>query len=377
MTDLGLALAADDDEFKVTREGSTVGTLDYMSPEQARDSRSTDIRSDIYSLGCTAYHMLAGKPPFAEGGLGERLLKHIEVPPPDVRQFNPAVSSAFWAVLRKMLAKKPEERHATPGELLAELRRIPATGADTDDVDPPSRPARRPPPTPSSSEQFEPPAELADLSRRHSGLTPPPTPSPSSSEIGPSPVTPEQARAAAKFHERAVQVLAEGGGDDYARQLLGNCLKLDPFNPTYRQTLRELNRKSSGSRLGRWLGSLAVKARMRAARGSDPRKVLEHGEEVLARQPADVETHLAMAEAAERLGLPDLALWLLEQGREQAPNDPELLRALAALHERRKDWRQAIALWERVRRLQPDDHDIQRKINELSVRDHLARGLRR
>ena len=63
LTDLGLARLVDDEEFKVTRDGSTVGTIDYLSPEQARDSRSADIRSDIYSLGCTAYHMLAGKPP--------------------------------------------------------------------------------------------------------------------------------------------------------------------------------------------------------------------------------------------------------------------------------------------------------------------------
>ncbi len=71
MTDLGLSRAISDEDFRVTRDGSTVGTVDYLSPEQSRDSSAADIRSDIYSLGCTVYHMLAGRPPFDEGGLGE------------------------------------------------------------------------------------------------------------------------------------------------------------------------------------------------------------------------------------------------------------------------------------------------------------------
>src|SRR5207302_3495970 len=78
LTDLGVSRVTDDDEFKLTQEGATVGTVDYISPEQARDSSAADIRSDIYSLGCTGYHMLAGKAPFAAGGLAERVYKHME-----------------------------------------------------------------------------------------------------------------------------------------------------------------------------------------------------------------------------------------------------------------------------------------------------------
>src|SRR5262245_22066365 len=61
LTDFGLARQTSDEEFRVTRDGVTVGTIDYMSPEQARDSGAADIRSDIYSLGCTLFHVLSGR----------------------------------------------------------------------------------------------------------------------------------------------------------------------------------------------------------------------------------------------------------------------------------------------------------------------------
>jgi serine/threonine protein kinase len=365
LTDLGLALAADDDAFKVTTEGSTVGTIDYMAPEQARDSRGADVRSDLYSLGCTAYHMLAGQPPFGGGGLGERLLRHLTQPPPDVRQFNPAVSAGLWAVLQKMLAKKPEDRFDSPAALLRALKRVPANAAAEGA---PAAAAGAAAPTPVAGTR-RPPSTPPP--------TPPPGPAPSSAHIGPL-VTPEQARAALAFHERAVQVIAEGGGDDYARELLANCLRIDPFTPAYRKTLRELNGKTRSGLLGRWLGSLnvlALKAKLRSARSAgDWRRVLEHGEEVLARQPADAATHIEMAAAARELGLSDLALWLLQEGREAAPNDVELVRAMARLQEHRRDLKRAIALWEQVLRRLPGDEEARRMIDELAVRDHMARA---
>ena len=87
MTDLGLSRKANAEEFRVTRAGTTVGTVDYISPEQARDSGVADIRSDLYSLGCTWYHLLAGNAPFPEGGFAERLHKHLNIEPPDVRAY--------------------------------------------------------------------------------------------------------------------------------------------------------------------------------------------------------------------------------------------------------------------------------------------------
>jgi serine/threonine-protein kinase len=126
LTDLGLARDPSSDEPRVTRAGTTVGTVDYMAPEQARDSGKADIRSDLYSLGCTWFHLLAGQPPFGDGGLTERLYKHAEAEPPDLRTFNPRVSEAAAAVIRRLLAKKPEDRYQTPSELLRELKALKA-----------------------------------------------------------------------------------------------------------------------------------------------------------------------------------------------------------------------------------------------------------
>ena len=370
LTDLGLARVVDEEEFKVTRDGSTVGTIDYISPEQARDSQAADVRSDIYSLGCTAYHMLAGRAPFADGGIGERVYKHMEVPPEDVREFNPRVSEGFWAILWKMLAKKPEDRYATPTDLLNALKSTPAEESAA-----PSAPV--PPRRRKTDDQPSAPSATGDhsLAGDHPPRQPRPTPVPADAAAL---VTPEQKQAAVAFHERAVQVLAEGGGVDYARQLLTNCLKLDPFTPAYRKTLREMNRQATGSTLGRWLGSLSVltlKAKMHSARATgDWRKVLEHGEEVLARHPADADTHREMSQAAAEMDLFNLAMWLLEQGHAQTPDNADLLRAMAQLHEQREEWLQALALWEQIQQLEPDDPDTRQMINDLTIKNHLAKG---
>jgi len=125
LTDFGLALSLDNSDFRVTQSGTTVGTVDYISPEQARNSRNADIRSDIYSLGCTLFHMLTGQPPFAQGDLTERLLKHVEAPPPDVKTFNPDIPDGLTIVLKRMLSKKPEDRYQTPLDLLNDLEHLP------------------------------------------------------------------------------------------------------------------------------------------------------------------------------------------------------------------------------------------------------------
>src|SRR5262249_47486247 len=123
-------------------------------------------------------------------------------------------------------------------------------------------------PPPSSGEEEAAPRKSR---RKKSKPTPTPTPQPEPLPMtggGPG-VTPEQARNALKFYERAVEVILEGGGEEYARELLTNCLNLDPFPTRYRKKLRELNGKASGNMLGRWLGSLnalGIKAKLRAAK---------------------------------------------------------------------------------------------------------------
>jgi serine/threonine protein kinase len=105
----------------LTASGVTLGTFDYISPEQARDPRSADVRSDIYSLGCTFYFMLVGKPPFPDGSALQKLLLHQSGEPPSVAQLRPEVPESVAEVLDTMLAKRPEDRFQNPAELLAAL----------------------------------------------------------------------------------------------------------------------------------------------------------------------------------------------------------------------------------------------------------------
>jgi serine/threonine protein kinase len=136
LTDLGLAREVEGNECRVTREGTTVGTLDYMSPEQAQDSNDADIRSDLYSLGCTWFFLLTTRPPFPKGGLGERLLKILTEAPPDARSFNPEVCAGTAAVLGRLLAKDPADRYQTPAELLRDLDALRRGNLEILDPDP-------------------------------------------------------------------------------------------------------------------------------------------------------------------------------------------------------------------------------------------------
>lgn len=122
LTDMGLAKGPLD--MAITREGATVGTPQYISPEQARTPQDVDVRSDLYSLGATLYHMATGQPPFRGGTMAEVITKvlHEQVPPP--RQLNPDLSVGLDLVIRKLLAKDPALRYQTPRELLDDLERV-------------------------------------------------------------------------------------------------------------------------------------------------------------------------------------------------------------------------------------------------------------
>ncbi|QDV32699.1 serine/threonine-protein kinase [Tautonia plasticadhaerens] len=130
LIDLGLALQSEAEDERVTRHGTTVGTVDYMAPEQARDSRGANERSDMYSLGCTSYYLLTGFPPFPGGHIADKLRRHATQPVPDVRQLRPDVPRAVAKLIQRLMAKKPGDRFASYDALLEELDRLEVEDSD-------------------------------------------------------------------------------------------------------------------------------------------------------------------------------------------------------------------------------------------------------
>lgn len=118
--DLGLVRFFDErDDSSITRrhDEKVLGTADYLSPEQALDSHSVDVRSDVYSLGCTFFFLLAGHPPFSEGTLAARLLAHQTKDPPSLAEIAPQVPPGLVAIVRRMMAKRPEDRFQSAREV--------------------------------------------------------------------------------------------------------------------------------------------------------------------------------------------------------------------------------------------------------------------
>ncbi len=126
IVDMGLARHTESQSVNggVTQSGVTLGTFDYISPEQALDPRRADVRSDLYSLGCAFYHALTGRPPVPEGTAAKKLYAHQHVDPLDPRELNPAVPDDLAAILARMMAKNPDRRHQTPVELIAHLKAV-------------------------------------------------------------------------------------------------------------------------------------------------------------------------------------------------------------------------------------------------------------
>ncbi len=124
--DMGLARMESLFEAKssLTREGAMMGTPDYCSPEQARDAGSADIRADLYSLGCTLYFLLSGRPPFPDGSMVEKLLKHQNDEPLPIEHLRPDTPPAVCAVVRQMMAKDPAQRPQLPIELAEKLAEV-------------------------------------------------------------------------------------------------------------------------------------------------------------------------------------------------------------------------------------------------------------
>ncbi|QDT57326.1 Serine/threonine-protein kinase PknB [Caulifigura coniformis] len=218
LMDLGLARFVESNEAQLTiqLEGRVLGTANYCAPEQAIDSHRADARADIYSLGCTLYFLLAGRPPFHEGSLAQRLLAHQNATPAGIETLRSDVPPALCSLLRRMMAKSPKERIGTAGEIADALDRM---------LDSEGR-VRKP----------EAPRAVAAAAR------------PTRLSSDPSPF-PELREAIAKVTsvERAVAMLKSDLSDERPRRS-GPRTGRPPQAMDFRRA-RELRRKTSGQRL--------------------------------------------------------------------------------------------------------------------------------
>lgn len=124
LLDLGLARVvqgAGADSSLLTVEGFVMGSLDFMAPEQARDSHNVDIRADLYALGCTLYYLLTGQTPFPGGSAYDKMYRHQFEPPPPLENVRRDIPPALSAIVYRLLAKKREDRFQTPAELVEAL----------------------------------------------------------------------------------------------------------------------------------------------------------------------------------------------------------------------------------------------------------------
>ncbi len=122
IVDLGLAAAEDDPSM--TKGGGTLGTPHYISPEQARDPKTADVQSDLWSLGATLYHAVCGRPPFRGDSVAEILSNVLYTPIDDPRELAGDLTAGLVLVLRKCLTRDRKHRYATPAELMADLERL-------------------------------------------------------------------------------------------------------------------------------------------------------------------------------------------------------------------------------------------------------------
>jgi serine/threonine protein kinase/putative intracellular protease/amidase len=112
----------------ITNPQTLMGTPDFLSPEQARSCVGLDIRSDLYSLGCTLFFLLTGKPPFGGVGAYAKMIAHFKEPPPELGEARPDAPAQLGRIYKKLMAKSPDDRYQTPNEVAAALQ--PFTGDD-------------------------------------------------------------------------------------------------------------------------------------------------------------------------------------------------------------------------------------------------------
>jgi len=110
---------------------TSLGTPDYMSPEQVNNSESVDFRSDIYSLGATLFHLVSGKAPYTGGSAYEVMVKHVNSSVPSIHAHVPDLPQGFCDVMREMMAQHPDDRYQSYEELIGDLRALLAGGPVT------------------------------------------------------------------------------------------------------------------------------------------------------------------------------------------------------------------------------------------------------
>ncbi|MBY0525423.1 MAG: protein kinase [Gemmataceae bacterium] len=109
---------------EITKSGSILGTIDYMAPEQAINTKRADQRADVYSLGCTLFYLLTGQSMYRGETAMEKLLAHREAPIPPLLDVRPEVPADLDAVFQRMVAKKPDDRIQSMVEVVAELEGV-------------------------------------------------------------------------------------------------------------------------------------------------------------------------------------------------------------------------------------------------------------
>jgi tetratricopeptide (TPR) repeat protein len=190
--------------------------------------------------------------------------------------------------------------------------------------------------------------------------------------------TPEDLAVAARNFEYANRATV-GGNHDIAIQMLRGSCNLVPSHLPYRQALRKSQRaKYNDNKRGSSLAAITTalpKARLASVlKAGKFREALDLGEEILSKNPWDSAALILTAEAAARLDLPLVAVWILQDALQASPKDLDLTRAMARLLEEQKQFSKAMAFWEIIRKASPTDREAQEKIKQMAVSDTMSRS---